>query len=55
MKSRYGIPNNIKIDIEDMFKRKAKPKAILNFLIEKHENPPNIIHVKNFKLKKVHV
>jgi len=37
-----------------MFKRKAKPKAILDFLHEKHENPPNIIQVKNFmaQLKK---
>ena len=31
-----------------MFKRKAKPKAILDFLLEKHDNPPNIIQVKKF-------
>ena len=37
-----------------MFKRKVKSIAILVFLIKKHENPSNIIQVKNFiaKLKK---
>ena len=54
MKSRNGIPNNIKMYIKDIFKRKAKPESIFDFLLEKHDNPPNIIQVKRFitQLKK---
>lgn len=53
-KAGVGISNEVKIEIEDLFRKKFKPKAILEHLIVKYVNPPNINQVKNYlaQLKK---
>ncbi|XP_077282967.1 uncharacterized protein LOC143908979 [Arctopsyche grandis] len=47
-KSGAGLSLQIKSDIEDLYKKKFKPKAIMYNLTEKYANPPNISQVKNY-------
>ncbi|XP_077298239.1 uncharacterized protein LOC143919681 [Arctopsyche grandis] len=47
-KSDIGLSIEIKSDIDDLYKKKFKLKAIMDILTEKYANPPNIAKVKNY-------
>lgn len=47
-KSKIGLSTEVKIDIKKLYHMKFKPKAILENLQEKYQQPPNLIQIKNY-------